>query len=138
MGQTLAQVSLIWHCCHQRHPSHVHTSRGRRDLEKRSTASVPVTNPSRSESYVGKIDSYLDLSWPDMAYWSAPTRGSCATKAPPESAKPCETDPDGGGGTFCILASGREDVRSSANRSAEIGTPGDAWKTEHEINKGKD
>lgn len=104
------------------------TSRGRRDFEKSSTASTPVTNPSRSESYIGKIDSYFDLSCPDMAYGSVARGGSGATpNVLPDRGKPCETEPAGGGGAFCILASGRGRVLSISNRDAEIGIPGDAY-----------
>lgn len=103
------------------------TSRGRRDLEKSSTASTPVTNPSRSESYTGNIDSYFDLSWPDMTYGSAARGGSGGTtNALPDRGMPCETEPAGGGGAFCILASGRGRALSTCSRDAEIGTPGDA------------
>ena len=103
-------------------------------MEKSSTASTPVTNPSRSESYTGNIDSYLDLSWSDMAYGSAARGRSGATpNALPDRGRPCETEPAGGEGTFCILASGRGRVLSISSRDAEIGIPGDAYQFTHTI-----
>lgn len=100
------------------------TSRGRRDLEKRSTASGPVTKPSRSESYIGKMLSYFDFSCADMAYGSEGTEFACPA-AEPECEIPFETHPGGGGGTFCILAKGRRTPLSAASRSEEIGIPGE-------------
>lgn len=65
-----------------------------------------------------------------MAYGSAARGGSgAAIKAPPDRGRPCETEPTGGGGTFCILATGRGRVLSISNRDAEIGIPGDACRS---------